>query len=92
MWQDQFNLHKKGITTVDMHLLLLSLKAIELVCTQERSKPQSNEKSSHKGKKGNKRPGTEYREDSQERLYQEGLRPLQEAQGRAYHSQHQGLS
>jgi hypothetical protein len=29
MWQDQFNLHKKGMTPVDsMHLLLLSLKTI----------------------------------------------------------------
>jgi hypothetical protein len=31
-WQDQFNLHKKGMTPVDMCLVLLSLKAIELVC------------------------------------------------------------
>jgi hypothetical protein len=45
------------MTTVDMHLLFLSLKAIERVCTQERY-AQSNKKASHKGKKGNKRPGT----------------------------------
>jgi hypothetical protein len=32
-WQDQFNLHKKGMTPVDMHLLLTSLEAIERVCT-----------------------------------------------------------
>jgi hypothetical protein len=36
-WQGQFNLHKKGMTPVDMHLLLLFLKAIERVCTKERS-------------------------------------------------------
>jgi hypothetical protein len=30
-WQDQFNLYKKGMTPMDMHLLLMSLKAIERV-------------------------------------------------------------
>jgi hypothetical protein len=57
-WQDQFNLHKKGMPPMDMCLLLLSLKAIECICTQDRSNAQSNKKASHKGKKGNKRPGT----------------------------------
>jgi hypothetical protein len=36
-WQDHFNLHEKGMTPVDMHLLLTSLEAIEYVCTQEKS-------------------------------------------------------
>jgi hypothetical protein len=35
VWQDQFNLHKKGMTPVDMCLLLMSLEAIECVCLQE---------------------------------------------------------
>ncbi len=59
-WQDQFNLHKKGMTPMGIHLLLLPLKAIELVCTQERSNAQPNKKSSHKGEKGNMTPGTKY--------------------------------
>jgi hypothetical protein len=59
MWQDQLNLHEKGMTPVEMHLLLMSLKAIEHVCTQEKSKAQSGEKASNKGKKGNKQPGTD---------------------------------
>jgi hypothetical protein len=50
---------KKGMSPVDMFLLLLSLKAIERICTQERSNAQSYKKASHKGKKGNKMPGTE---------------------------------
>jgi hypothetical protein len=58
-WQNQFNLHKKGITPLDMHLLLMSLKAIERVCTQEKSNAQSNKKASNKGKKGSKQPGTD---------------------------------
>jgi hypothetical protein len=37
-WQDQYNLHEKGDTPVDMCSLLLSLDAIEGVCGQERSK------------------------------------------------------
>jgi hypothetical protein len=36
-WQDQYNLHKKGGTPVDMRLLRLSLEAIECICGQERS-------------------------------------------------------
>jgi hypothetical protein len=31
-WQDQYNLNKKGMTPMDMHLLLTSLEAIERVC------------------------------------------------------------
>jgi hypothetical protein len=54
MWQDHFNLHKKDMTPVDMRLLLISLQAIERVCTQEKSNAQSNKKAFKKGKKGNK--------------------------------------
>jgi hypothetical protein len=43
-WQDQFNRHKKGMSPVNTQLLLLSLEAIEHVCTQERSNAQSNKK------------------------------------------------
>jgi hypothetical protein len=42
--------------------LLTLLKAIERVCTHEKGKPDDNEKSyksSYKGKKGKKRPGTD---------------------------------
>jgi hypothetical protein len=59
IWQYHFNLHKKGMTPVDMHLLLMSLEAIECVCTQEKSNAQSNKKASQKGTRGNKRPGAE---------------------------------
>jgi hypothetical protein len=34
MWQDQFNLHKKGMTPMDMCLLCMSLEAIEHICKQ----------------------------------------------------------
>jgi hypothetical protein len=59
MWQDHFNLHEKSMTTEDMHLLLMSLKAIECLYVQEKSSAQSREKPSNKGKKENKRPGPE---------------------------------
>jgi hypothetical protein len=36
MWQDQYNLNKKGMTPMDMRLLLMSLEAIERICTYER--------------------------------------------------------
>lgn len=58
-WQDQFNLHEKGLNPMDMRSLLQRLEAIERVCTQERSNAQSTEKASTKNEKGNKRPGTE---------------------------------
>jgi hypothetical protein len=35
--QDQYNLHEKGRTPVDMRSLLQSLEAIKRVCGQERS-------------------------------------------------------
>jgi hypothetical protein len=58
-WQDQFNLHEKGLNPMDMHSLLQCLEAIEHICTQERSNAQSTKKASAKNEKGNKRPRTE---------------------------------
>jgi hypothetical protein len=58
-WQDQFNLTKKGMTLMDMRLLLILFKVIERVCTYEKGKSESSEKPSHRSKKGRKCPGTE---------------------------------
>jgi hypothetical protein len=58
-WQDQFNLHKKGLKLMDMHSLLQRLEAFELICTQERFSTQSIEKASMKNEKGSERPGME---------------------------------
>jgi hypothetical protein len=60
-WQDQYDMNKKGMTPMDMRLLLTSLEAIKIICTYEKGKSESykkSEKSSNKGKKGKKRPGT----------------------------------
>jgi hypothetical protein len=57
-WQDQYNMNKKGVTPMDMRLLLTSLKAIKCICTYEKGKLESSEKSSHKSEKGKKCPGT----------------------------------
>ncbi len=57
-WQDQYNMNKKGMMPMDMRLLLTSLEAIERVCTYKKGKSESSKKSSHKSKKGKKRPGT----------------------------------
>jgi hypothetical protein len=57
-WQDQYNMNKKGMTFMDMRLLLTLLKAIKHVCTKEKGKTESSKKSSHKSKKGKKLPGT----------------------------------
>jgi hypothetical protein len=58
-WQDQQNMNKKGMTPMDMCSLLMSLEAIECICTQEKAKSESSEKASYKGEKGKKCPGTE---------------------------------
>jgi hypothetical protein len=60
LWQDQYNMNKKGMTLMDMRSLLTSLEAIEHVCTNEKGKPDNkkSEKSSFMGKKGKKRPST----------------------------------
>jgi hypothetical protein len=57
-WQDQYNLHKRGMTLLVMCLLLTSLEAIERVCMQEKAYAPTGKKASHKGKKSNKRHGT----------------------------------
>jgi hypothetical protein len=44
---------------MDMCSLLMSLKAIERVCTQKKSNAQCKKKAYNKGKKGNKQPSTE---------------------------------
>jgi hypothetical protein len=57
-WQDKYNMNKKGITLMDMCLLLTSLEAIKCISTYEKGKLESSNKSSHKNKKGKKCPGT----------------------------------
>jgi hypothetical protein len=52
-------MNKKGMTPMDMRLLLTSLEAIKCICTYKKSKSESSEKSSNKGEKGKKRPGTD---------------------------------
>ncbi len=62
-WQDQYNMNKKGMTSMDMCLLLTSFKAIKCISTYEKGKLDSykkSEKSSNKGKKGKKCPGTNF--------------------------------
>jgi hypothetical protein len=62
MWQDQYNLNEKGMTPMDMRLLLASLEAIERICTYKKGKSdnfEKSDKSSNKGEKGKKRPGTD---------------------------------
>ncbi len=44
LWQDQFNMNKKGMTPMDMRSLLMSLEAIERICTHEKGKPDNLEK------------------------------------------------
>ncbi len=60
-WQDHYNMNKRGMTPIDMHLLLTLLEAIEPVCTYEKGKLDTfkkSNKSSNKDKKGKKRPVT----------------------------------
>jgi hypothetical protein len=59
-WQDQYNMIEKGMTLMDMHLLLTLVEAIKRICTYEKGKLDSyekSEKSSNKGEKEKKRPG-----------------------------------
>jgi hypothetical protein len=56
--QDQYNMNKKGMMPMDMHLLLTSLEAIEHVCTREKAKSEIFEKVSPTDEKGKTRPGT----------------------------------
>ncbi len=58
-WQDQYTMNEKGMTPMDMHLLLTLLEVIKCVCTYKKGKSESFEKSSHKSKKGKKHPGTD---------------------------------
>jgi hypothetical protein len=57
-WQDQYNLHKKGMTPMDMRSLQASLKAIKCMCMQEKAHAQSSKKASQESKAGTKRPST----------------------------------
>ncbi len=57
-WQDQYNMNEKGMTPMDMRLLLTLLEAVERVCTYKKGKQESSKKASHKGEKGKKCPGT----------------------------------
>ncbi len=54
-------MNEKGMTPMDMRLLLTLLEAIERICTYEKGKSdtfEKSDKSSNEGEKGKKRPGT----------------------------------
>ncbi len=51
-------MNKKGMTLMDMRLLLTSLEANEHICTYKKGKSESSKNSSHKSEKGKKHPGT----------------------------------
>ena len=59
MWQDQFNLHGKGGTPVEIRLLLSSLEASERACSQERPTASCYKKALHSKNKVTKQPGTD---------------------------------
>jgi hypothetical protein len=58
MWQDQYNLNKKGMTPMDMRLLLTSFEAIKRVCTYEKGKLENFEKSNKSSNKRREREET----------------------------------
>jgi hypothetical protein len=61
-WHNQYNMNKKGMTPMDMCSLLTSLEAIERICTYKKGKLdnfEKSDKSSNKGEKGKKHPGTD---------------------------------
>jgi hypothetical protein len=55
MWQDQYNLNKKGMTPMDMRSLLTSLEAIEHICTYEKGELDNFEKSDKSSNIGEKK-------------------------------------
>jgi hypothetical protein len=60
-WQDQYNMNEKGMMPMDMCSLLTLLEEIKCVCTYKKGKSDSfekSDKSSNKGEKGKKHPGT----------------------------------
>jgi hypothetical protein len=63
-WQDEYNMNEKGMMPMDMHSLLTLLEGIKCACTYEKGKSdtfEKSDKSSNKGEKGKKRPGTNSR-------------------------------
>ncbi len=51
-------MNKKGMTPMDMRLILTLLEAIKCVCTYKKAKLESSKKASNKGEKGKKCHGT----------------------------------
>jgi hypothetical protein len=51
-WQDQYNMNEKGMTLMDMRLLLTLLEAIERICTYEKGKLDTFKKSDKSSNKG----------------------------------------
>jgi hypothetical protein len=90
-WQDQYNLHKKGMTPVDMRLLLTSFEAIICVCTQERANKPSSKKASVKIKVNQAIQYWIYEAGYQEIPFQEALQLLQETWGCTYYTCYEGM-
>jgi hypothetical protein len=92
-WQDQCNMNEKGMTPMDMRLLLTLLEAIGCNCTYEKGKSDTfkkSNKSSNKGKKRKKCPGTNSTVRVPKKVCVEKHCNLCEKHGgHTYHAQHQ---
>ncbi len=80
---------KKGMTPMDMHSLLTLLEAIECVSTYKKGKLESSKKSSHKSKKGKKRPGTNFTARVPKKVqFEKNCNLCKKHGGAYYHTQH----
>ncbi len=90
-WQDQYNMNEKGMTPMNMRLFLTLLEAIERVYTYEKGKLDTFKKfnkSSDKGKKGKKCPGTNSTVRVPKKVCFEKHCNLCKKHGHTYHTQH----
>jgi hypothetical protein len=86
-------MNEKGMTPMDTRLLLTLLEAIKCICTYEKGKLDTfkkSNKSSNKGKKGKKRPGTNSTARVPKKVCYEKHCDLCKKHGRGhtYHTQH----
>jgi hypothetical protein len=90
-WQDQFNLHEKGMTPMDMYLLLTSLKDRACMYAGKVQRTIRQESFQQGGERKQATWYWFYYQSPQESSYQEALQPLQEAWVRTYYAQYKRL-
>jgi hypothetical protein len=91
-WQDQYNLHEKGMMLLNMCLLIPFLRLLSTYVPRKRPTAHNPRKLPPRTRMARSDLAPNLRPELPRKVHQEALQPLQEAWGCAHYAQYERLS